>query len=80
MATQRKQPLQTKQGPRPATNETAARLFLTGFVCLCIGLGIGYLFGKQSAQVSAPVASMPFQAQTPPSQGQQPAQNPAVAA
>ena len=81
MATQRKQQMQTKQAPGPATNETAARLFLTGFVCLCIGLGIGYLIGKQSAGVSAPVASMPLQAQTsPPSQGQPPMQNPAVAA
>jgi tetratricopeptide (TPR) repeat protein len=81
MATQRKQPVQTKQGPSPATNETTARLFLTGFVCLCIGLGIGYLIGKQSTEVSAPFASMPFQAQTsPPSQGQLPMQNPAVAA
>ena len=81
MATQRKQPMQTKQGLSPAKNETAARLFLTGFVCLCIGLGIGYLIGKQSAAVSAPVASMPFQAQTyPPSQGQPPIQNPAIAA
>lgn len=80
MATQRKQQVQTKQGSSPATNETAARLFLTGFVCLCIGLGIGYLFGKQSAGVSAPVASMPFPAQTSPLPQGQPPQNPAVAA
>jgi tetratricopeptide (TPR) repeat protein len=80
MATQRKQPMQTKQEQRPATNETAARLFLTGFVCLCLGLGIGYLIGKQSVSVHTPVASMPFPAQTPPSQGQPPMQNPALAA
>jgi tetratricopeptide (TPR) repeat protein len=81
MATQRKQTMQTKQEPRPAKNETAARLFLTGFVCLCIGLGIGYFIGKQSVSVHAPVASMPFQAQSsPPSQGQPPMQNPAAAA
>lgn len=81
MATQRKQPVQTKPEPRAATNEAAARLFLTGFVCLCIGLGIGYLVGKQSGGGGAPSASMPFQAQTsPPSQGQPPIQNPAMAA
>jgi len=81
MATQRKQPVQTKQQPRSATNETAARLFLTGFVCLCIGFGIGYLVGKPSGGGGAPIASQPFQSQTSPaSQGQPPAQNPAVAA
>jgi cytochrome c-type biogenesis protein CcmH/NrfG len=81
MATQRKQPVQTKQQPRSATNETAARLFLTGFVCLCIGFGIGYLVGKPSAGGGAPIASRPFQTQTSAqSQGQPPAQNPAVAA
>jgi tetratricopeptide (TPR) repeat protein len=81
MATQRKQPPQTKQQTSRTTNETAARLFLTGFICLCIGAGIGYLIGKQSVPVHAPVASMPFQAQTSPlSQGQPPMQNPALAA
>lgn len=81
MATQRKQQVQPKQEPKSYTNETAARLFLTGFVCLCIGFGIGYLIGKQSAGAGARVASLPFQSQTaPPSQGQQPAQNPAIAA
>lgn len=64
-----------------ATNEAAARLFLTGFVCLCLGLGIGYFVGKQSAGGSGPVASAPFPSQTSPaSQGQPPMQNPAVAA
>jgi len=81
MATQRKQEIQTKQETRTATIEMAARLFFTGFVCLCIGLGIGYLFGKQSAGIGAPGASMPSQAQTSsPSQSQPPLQNPAVAA
>ncbi|MFZ4439361.1 MAG: tetratricopeptide repeat protein [Syntrophales bacterium] len=81
MATQRKQPVQTKQDQGSAKNEMAARLFLAGFVCLCIGLGIGYLVGKQSSAGSASVASMPFQGQTSlPSQGQPPMQNPAIAA
>ena len=75
MATQRKQPVQTKQEARPATTEMAARLFLTGFICLCIGAGIGYFVGRQSVSVHA------FQPQTSlPSQGQQPMQNPAIAA
>ncbi|MHB8829006.1 MAG: tetratricopeptide repeat protein [Syntrophales bacterium] len=75
MATQSKQRIQTKQAPTLAPNEMAARLFLTGFICLCIGVGIGYLFGRQTA----PGASTPFQAQTS-SQDQPPLQNPAAAA
>lgn len=82
MATQRKQQqVQTKPQPKPATNEAAARLFLTGFVCLCLGLGIGYLVGKQSSGGSGPAASIPYPAQTAtPAKGQPPMQNPAVAA
>jgi hypothetical protein len=82
MATQRKQQqVQTKQQPKPATNEAAARLFLTGFVCLCLGLGIGYLVGKQSSGGSGPAASIPYPTQTAaPAKGQPPMQNPAIAA
>ncbi|MHB8091469.1 MAG: tetratricopeptide repeat protein [Syntrophales bacterium] len=83
MAKQNKQQPQTKEAPRLAPNEMAARLFLTGFVCLCIGVGIGYLFGRQqSAWISIPGNSpAPFQAQASPSSpSQSPAQNPAIAA
>jgi tetratricopeptide (TPR) repeat protein len=55
---------QQKQGPRPAAKESPARLFLTGVVCLGIGLGLGYFIGKQSAEVNATVASIPSQGQT----------------
>jgi tetratricopeptide (TPR) repeat protein len=75
MATKRKQPIQTTQEPRSAANEMAARLFLTGFICLCIGVGIGYLVGKSSIGGGSPVASSPFQGQTA-----TPVQNPALAA
>ncbi|MCK9362682.1 MAG: tetratricopeptide repeat protein [Syntrophales bacterium] len=83
MARQNKQQIQTqtKEAPRLAPNEMAARLFLTGFVCLCIGVGIGYFFGSQSGGISIPGSSAPFRAQTSPaSPNQPPAQNPAIAA
>jgi len=81
MAKQNKQQPPTKEAPKLATNEMAARLFLTGFVCLCLGVGIGYFFGSQSGWTSLPgsATSSPEQTSSA-SPSQPPAQNPALAA
>jgi tetratricopeptide (TPR) repeat protein len=68
---------QRKQEPRPAASELPVTLLLTGVICLGIGLGIGYYFGRQYAEVSSPLGPGTSQAQTPqPSGGQGTVQDP----
>ncbi len=70
---------QRKQGPSAAAKESPVNLLLTGVICLGIGLAIGYYFGKQYAEVSAPSAAAPSRAQTPVlSSGQTIVQDPAA--
>ncbi len=51
MATQKK-----SQGASQGA-DSPVNLLLTGVICLAVGLGIGYYFGRQVAEVSNPVGS-----------------------
>jgi hypothetical protein len=48
-----------KQDPRPARKDSPLNLPLTGLICLGIGLGVGYYFGRQSAEALVPASSVP---------------------
>lgn len=41
---------QPRQAARPAVKESPVMLISVGVACLAVGLGIGYYFGRQSAQ------------------------------
>ncbi len=57
---------QRKQEGRVAAKESPLNLVLTGIVCLGIGLGIGYYFGRQSTDVGSPSAASQNQSSMPP--------------
>jgi tetratricopeptide (TPR) repeat protein len=50
------------------TRDSSVNIVLVGIICLAVGLGVGYYFGKKSGAAELPVAtsSAPTQAQAPP--------------
>ncbi len=60
---------QRRQEARTAPRESPLTLLLTGVVCLGIGLGIGYYFGRQNADLGTPTVASQTQSSAP-SQGQ----------
>jgi cytochrome c-type biogenesis protein CcmH/NrfG len=41
---------QSRQAARPAPRESPAKILLAGVVCLAVGFGVGFYFGRQSGQ------------------------------
>lgn len=50
-------PKQPKQVVRSAPKSSPGHVLLAGVVCLAVGLGIGYYFGRLSSQPSGPAAA-----------------------
>lgn len=70
---------QKKQVPQPVKKESPLNMLLTGLICLGVGLGVGYYFGRQSGEVLAPASFVPAAAEsTLPSGGQGAVQDPAL--
>jgi cytochrome c-type biogenesis protein CcmH/NrfG len=68
---------QKKSQAAPSRTDSPVNLLLTGVICLAVGLGIGYYFGRQFAEVSVPAQSVPSQ-QMPQSGPAAPLQDPAA--
>jgi tetratricopeptide (TPR) repeat protein len=70
---------QRKQVPQSVKKEPLLNLILTGLICLGVGLGVGYYFGRQSGEALATASFAPAAAEsTLPSGAQGAVQDPAL--